>query len=251
MIQAMGLKSSLIKVGFPDRDADIYLSLIELGESSVGKIIEKVGLHRELVYGALKRLEQQGLIRSIEKRKIRYYIAEHPKVLTQKIVEKAELAKNIESDLANLFREVPIMVRVYEGPEGYEEIQKDIQRSLESNENYYVIGAAGTKWYEITKEFYKIYRKKSLKRNIHAQMVTYTNQAKNLLAHEVSGFADIRVLPQEFAVPSSTKIYADKIILQIFGERPVAVMIQSKAAADAYKKYFQTLWDIGKSVKSE
>lgn len=244
----MNIKTALVSLGFNERDAEIYILLVKFGEAPVGILTDQTGLHRELVYGALRRLREQGLVRSIEKYKVHHFVAENPKVLVQKAKQNTKLAAQAAKELKKAYRSPQVMVRVYEGQDGYEEIQKDIQTSLKNGEDYYVIGASGNPWYEITRKFYKTYRKKSLKRGIHAKMVTYVNELEGILKNEVPGFAKIKVLPQHFAVPSSTKIYADKIILQVFGEQPLAIMIQSRAVASAYKKYFENLWQIAKPV---
>lgn len=245
----MNLQYSLIKLGFSERDAEIYIALIKLGEAPVGLLINQTGLHRELVYGSLRRLREQGFVRTIEKHKVHHFVAENPKILVQQAKANIKLATQAARELKKTYKSPQVVVRVYEGQDGYEEIQKDIQQSLKNNQDYYVIGAAGAPWYDITRPYIKTYRKKSLKRGIHAKMVTFPNEVKGIIESELPGFAKLRILPQTFAVPSSTKIYGDKIILQIFGEQPLAIMVQSQAVAKTYKKYFESLWQIAKPLK--
>ncbi len=245
----MTITQALQSLGFSEREATVYLALLRLGEAPAGELIKQTGLHRELVYGALERLGKLGYVRTVEKRKIRHFIAEDPELLVKRARQKAVLATKLGLKLKSIYRKQPVTVRIYEGAAGYEEIQRDIQISLKDGATYFVIGASGGAWYDITQKFYKRYRKQCLQRNIHAKMVTYANEVKNLLENEVSGFAEIRVLPQLYAVPSSTKIYDDRVILQIFSDPPVAIMVQSKEVAAAYRHYFQTLWEIAKPVK--
>lgn len=242
----MNIESTLEKLGIASPDNKVYLALLKAGESPVGSLIKSTALHRELVYGALLRLEQQGLVQSVEKKKIRHYYAIDPKELVRKVQEKAELAKAVLPDLQKIFTESPLLVRVFEGDEGFEEIQKDIQLSLKDHEQYYVIGGAGRAWYEVVKEYYKTYHRKLQKRGIQMLTVTYANEAKGIAKYELPGFNPIRVLPETYAVPSSTMIYGDKIIIQIFGEEPVAIMVRSKSVSDSYKKYFDVLWKMAR-----
>lgn len=243
------IKEQLEALGFSRQDADVYLELLKMGESAVGPLIEKTGLHRELVYGALKRLEQQGYVQSIEKKKIRHYQITDPQLIARKAVDKAEMATNILPDLEKLFNQPEVSVRIFEGAAGYEEMIKDWGYSLEDKEEFYCIGGAGESWYEITKDFYKKYFKALKKRGIIAKTVTYENEAKSIRDYEDPEFNPIRVLPESYRVPSSTIIYADKIAIQIFGERPLAIVIQSKAVRDAYKANFDLLWSMAKEYK--
>lgn len=241
----MIIQNELQKLGFGPADAELYLALLKVGESPVGALIKATGMHREIVYGGLTRLEQQGLVQSIEKKKIRHYQALDPKELSQKMQEKAQLAKDLLPDLHKLYKQTPVSVRIYEGREGFEEIQKDIAVSLKDKEEYFVIGGAGKAWYEVTADFYKKYHRRLQKRGIICRTVTFANEALGIAEYELPGFNPIRVLPDHFSVPSSTMIYADKIIIQVFGESPIAIMIRSDAVSKSYKQYFNTLWMLG------
>lgn len=245
----MDIENSLKKLNFSEREATVYLALLRLGEAPVGELIKKTGLHRELVYGALRQLERQGLVHPIEKQKIRHYIAEDPKLIAQRAHEQARLATELAAELKTIYRKTPVLVRVFEGSAGYEEVQRDIDASLKDNQEYCVIGASGKDWYDINRAFYERYHRGRFRRGIRIKMVTFPNEAREMIKNEVPGYAEIRVLPQGFAVPASTKVYADKILLQIFSDPPVAIMVQSKEVATAYRHYFQTLWQIAKMVK--
>ncbi|OGG63534.1 hypothetical protein A3D66_00295 [Candidatus Kaiserbacteria bacterium RIFCSPHIGHO2_02_FULL_50_9] len=246
----MNLKHTLQDLGFSPQDASIYLALLKVGESSVGAIINDTGLHRDIVYGALIRLEQQGLAQSIEKKKIRHYLALSPKILARKTKEKANLAISILPKLTQLFNQPPVSVRIYEGPEGLEEIEKDWAASLKNGEKLHCIGGAGKAWYDVAKQFnFQKYHRQLFKRGITLQTVTFANEVEGIVESELPGFNPIRVLPQTFHVPSSTIIYADKIQIQVFGERFISIVIQSKQVSDAYRKYFLTLWNMSKPIK--
>lgn len=242
----MNIKIQLEKLGFTNQDAAIYLALLKAGDSPVGPIISETGFHREIVYGALKRLEQQGLVQSIEKKKIRHYQASDPKILVQKMEDKVETAKEMLPALDQMFKQPAVSVKIYEGSEGSEEIEKDWAASLKDNEEFYCIGGAGNAWYEITKDYYKKYHRRLYKRGIRLKTVTFPNEAKGIVEYELPKFNPIKILPDKFKVPSSTIIYADKILLQVFAERPIGIVIQSQAISKSYKQYFDLLWNMAR-----
>jgi sugar-specific transcriptional regulator TrmB len=245
----MTILSNLERLGLSPQEAAVYLALMKVGESSVGAIISQTGFHRDLVYGALSRLEQQGLVQSLEKKKIRHYQAADPALLARRAKEKAELAASILPQLHELFTQPVVSVRIYEGVDGLEEIEKDWAASLKDGEEFYAIGGAGKAWYDLGKHFgFMKYHKRLYARGIRVKTVTYPTEVAGIRESELPGFNPIRVLPEEFNVPSSTIIYADKILIQIFGEQYVGVMVQSKAVSDSYRQYFQVLWAMGKDV---
>jgi sugar-specific transcriptional regulator TrmB len=247
----MRITQALQNLGFSPQDSQIYISLLKVGESSVGAIIADTGLHRDIVYGALTRLDQQGLVQSIEKKKIRHYQALDPAVLVRKVQEKADLAKSILPELKQLFTQPEVTVRVYEGVDGLEETEKDWAATLKDGEALLCIGGAGKSWYDLGKQFnHEKYHKKLFERGIRFKTVTYTNEAREIRENETAEFNPVRVLPESYKVPSSTIIYGDKIQIQIFGERFFAIVIQSKAVSDSYRRYFDILWNMGKPLKA-
>jgi len=240
------LKTSLIKLGLSGFDSVVYLALLKRGEAPVGELVKELNSHRELIYGAMRRLIAEGLATEKEKKKIKYFQALEPKVLVQKIKEKAQLASSILPDLNKLHLRPDVSVTILEGAEGYEEVQKDIQETLRDRDEYFVIGGAGNSWFEIVKDFYMKYRRQSLKRRIHLKSLSFPNEARGIIENEPEGFCEVRVLPENFQAPSSTKIYGDRVAIQVFGGRPFVILIKSKAVSEAYKKYFESLWIIAK-----
>lgn len=244
----MEINNSLEKLGFSSQETAVYLALLRVGESPVGSIINTTGFHREIVYSCLKRLEQQGYIQSIEKKKIRHFQALNPSIISQKIEEKARIAAKALPELKSLYSQPNVVIKVLEGKEGFEEIEIDWAKSLKDREDFFCIGGAGEAWYAITKDFYKSYHKKLLKRGIHLRTITFPNEIESIMQYENPKFNTIKSIPREFCPPSSTIIYSDKILLQVFGESPLAIMIQSKEISKAYKAYFDVLWSIAKPV---
>ncbi len=47
--------------------------------------------------------------------------------------------------------------------------------------------------------------------------------------------------------PAVTNIYGDKIAIIIWTDEPEGIIIENKAAAKAYKSYFDILWKIAKN----
>lgn len=50
----------LEKIGFGKNEAQVYLALVELGQSSVNEIAIKSGIYRRTIYDSLKNLMEKG-----------------------------------------------------------------------------------------------------------------------------------------------------------------------------------------------
>ena len=73
--------SILKKIGFSDKTAIIYLTLLQLGPSSVRALAAKAQLNRGTTYDALKWLQEQGVVNYFHKDTRQYFVAEAPEKL--------------------------------------------------------------------------------------------------------------------------------------------------------------------------
>ena len=51
---------ALLTLGLTRHEADIYLALLDTGQTTAGKLAEILSLHRRSVYDALESLQQRG-----------------------------------------------------------------------------------------------------------------------------------------------------------------------------------------------
>ena len=53
-------------------------------------------------------------------------------------------------------------------------------------------------------------------------------------------------------MPTSIEVYANKVLIFIIlKEDPMAIMIESKAVADSFRKYFYALWKTAQIPKKQ
>ena len=75
-------------IGLTTAEIKVYLTLLELGSSTAGPIIEKSGLQNAVVHRAFHSLAEKALITTIKEGKINRYQAIEPKQLLNFIEEK-------------------------------------------------------------------------------------------------------------------------------------------------------------------
>jgi hypothetical protein len=63
---------------------------------------------------------------------------------------------------------------------------------------------------------------------------------------KVSSRKDLEVRHLEYISPSTTFVYADKVLIIIWQPFPTAIRITDKQTADSYKSHFELLWKISK-----
>ena len=135
----MNIKNNLLlnkleKSGLNDKEALVYLAVLELGGAFPSRIAEYTSLNRSTVYKILLNLSVRGLVNEIEKKNKLFYQIEKPHKLVRygeskiRMAEEAlDMVKNILPDIENLygsFEERP-KITYYEKEEGILQIYED------------------------------------------------------------------------------------------------------------------------------
>ena len=87
------MKQILSQIGLHEHEQRIYLSLLEIGSSSVSNIVDATRLHRPTVYKHLKTLEEKRLIQIMYVGKRKFFSAVSPerlKVIAETIPNRVE-----------------------------------------------------------------------------------------------------------------------------------------------------------------
>lgn len=122
------LHKDLEQLGLSEKEAKVYLAVLELSEADVQEIADKAGTKRPMTYVVLNSLIQKGLCTTFEKNKKAYFVAENPDKLQMMFnIKKRELENQQEQlskmleDLRTVYnlqgKEKPF-VRFFQGKDG-------------------------------------------------------------------------------------------------------------------------------------
>ncbi len=241
--------STLIQLGFTDYEISIYLTLLELGESSASKIAEKIRLNRTHTYDILESLISKGLVSYVIKNNRKYFRPTHPNRLLESIKEKEKYLKQQGENIKQLIPQLLMLkqpteektkVEIFHGKEGIKTVYNDI---LRKTRKYYVLGATG-KIAEIMQFYFPHHEKERIKKKIRLKLLFNESARKKDIATKRE-FAEIRFLPSEYSSPIPITIYNNKIVTLIWTE-PLGIVVENNQVAETYKKYFELLWKISK-----
>jgi hypothetical protein len=133
-------------------------------------------------------------------------------------------------------------VNMFKGFKGLKSVFEDILENAKGKENL-VIDSSGQ--FGEKMPYYMPHFKKRLETNkIKVRHIIRKSGEQKL---HPSKTTHIKFFPGE--IPESimtTNIYADKIALILWTDVPEAVIIKNRAAAEAYKSYFEILWKAAK-----
>ena len=89
------MKEQLIRIGFGDKEAEIYLALIKLGRANIAELMKKTSVERRTIYDVLERLMQKGWVSYHEENKKKYYAPAKPELILEDLEHKKQEFKEI------------------------------------------------------------------------------------------------------------------------------------------------------------
>jgi len=238
-------KEILTNAGLTLREADAYLALLELKESTVSNISKKTKENRTHLYDTLSALSNRGLVSSVIKNGKKYFRPASPNKLIDYLKERQSIVEDYLPELNNLYKPKIIspVVEVYDGQEGIKTILREV---LNENKGWLCLGSTG-KSVEIIPFFLEHLHKQRIKQKMPLRVIYNDDKRGRARGKEIENqrYTEVRYMPK--TSPSTTYVYGNNVATIIWEkDKLVAIKIDDKDVADAYKSYFEELWKIAK-----
>ena len=240
--------SILEDLGLTHAEIKVYVTLLELGSSTAGPILEKSSLQNSVVHRAINTLIERGLINYVLEGKRKTYQATNPENFFSFIEEKKKRFEQLlpELKLKQNSQKKQEAATIYKGVRGIKEVYNYMinQKAKE----YLTFGGGpitvqvmgGLTWWVNLHE--RRVKNKLSSRQIFDERVK--SDAKEI---EKKPLTNVRYLSKEFAQFQETVIVGDNVAINVFTpESPYSFLIKDKHVADGYRKYFEMLWKIAK-----
>lgn len=244
---------ALQRIGLTDGEIKVYLALLETGSSSITNIIKKSGISGSKTYEVLDRLAKKGLITFVTRNNIKYFEAYSPDRILDYLEEKEHAIEEEKIAIKKILPELILKqhhtatseAKIFTGWEGLKTANEDIIKTLKRGDVWLSMGLTHQpQSWEIyfTKRQLVRSQKGIILKHLLNENYESLYQSRKRLPH-----TEFRFLHKDFEMPTSTEIYADKVVIMILVEQsPFAIMIESKEVADSFRKYFYALWKTAK-----
>jgi sugar-specific transcriptional regulator TrmB len=253
----MVTEKELIELGFGDKEAKVYLALLELGPSSTTEISRLAKINRTTAYPILESLAKDGLINFVGETKIQRFVAESPdkvvSLLESKVWKNQESLKKAQTLLPELlsvynFKQKP-KVKFYEGVEGLKEAFEDTLNAKGEILAY----AVGTDMYDaLGEEYFKSYFRRRTQKGIHVRVIAPDDSdSKMVIKNDANELRESVLVPhKQFYFSIETNIYNNTIMTASWREK-FAVIIESAEIANFHKKMFELAWLGAKQIQKK
>lgn len=240
-MQNLPLLPHLLDAGLSEKEAQLYMAGIELGEATIQELADQAGLKRPTAYVIMEGLKTKGLFSIGLRGKKRYYLAQDPETVLAQIKTRERAFVRALPELQMLFNtgDKKPRVRFYDGIEGLKGMYWE---ALESKETILVYGSIDDMW-SLSKDFIKEYVKARVKKNIRIKgIVPATKDAQEYTKLGQKELRELVLVPaDQFRFTNEINIYNNKVAIYSFKDR-VGVIIESREIADTQRSIFNLAW---------
>ncbi|OGY72188.1 MAG: hypothetical protein A3E05_01325 [Candidatus Jacksonbacteria bacterium RIFCSPHIGHO2_12_FULL_44_12] len=241
------IEEVLKTIGLSEKEAQVYLGLLELGRGTVSAVARRAGINRTSGYHLLDSIIAKGLVSVSGKEPKQEYVAESP----DKII--ALLKKQLEADVARLKAAEELVpqlkslhnvtnrprVRFYEGKEGLMQVYEDTLTSHEPILAY----ATFEDMHRTLPNYFPLYYKRRAAKGIYIRgIVPDTEMARERIKHNQKEKREVALIPADkFYFSPEINIYDNKVMIASWREK-LGIIIESDEIADAMKKIYELAW---------
>lgn len=243
----VNLENEIKKLGLSDKEAKVYLSLLELGQASPSEIASYSGVNRATTYIILEELKKKGLATSLEKDKKIHFVAEPPERLKNLFETEERRLKENFSDLKKIIPDLDKLyetrgerpkVRFFEGKEGIASIREDILKTKIVRLYQFLPLDESYRYSPPRKGDYREEMNKKLK-NISEKTIYFTKRGK--IFPPKIGKAEYKFLSKDFK--TEIVIYGNKISFVNTKAKPIGIIIEDLNIVQTIKIIFEMIWE--------
>ena len=240
----------LEKVGLTEAESRVYLGLLKLGASTVGKIIKESGTSNSKIYDILERLNKKGLVGKVILNNKRSFEAKDPSRIRELVQTKREEIDEVEKIIPKLeelkeYSEPTQEAEILQGINGIKTFNEILLRELEKGDIFYIMGAPKESS-EILGAYFQEWHQRRANKGIHCKII-YTHDAEQIAKkRDKIALTEVRTLPKEIKTMANIVIGKDYVGTALFGERPLVVVINNKQIYESYLQFFNLMWKASK-----
>lgn len=229
--------------GLNEKETEVYVSALELGEATGFQIYKKTKLKKPTVYYLLDELLKRKLVFLSVRGKKKYYVAEDPSKIKQDIENKLKSFDAVLPQLLSIYNTKvgKPRLRYYEGKEGLKEVYGDTLKYQGEILAFASDGIVSSLGEDFTLDYVK---NRAKKRIWMKAIVPDSGKFKRNFIER--NFEQLRVTklvnPKEFGFPIEINIYSNRVAFMSFRDE-LGLIIESDEIASMMKMLFTFFWN--------
>jgi len=245
------LYASLKELGLTESEANLYITSLALGPTTIASLAEHLNMPRPNIYKVIAGLEQHGLTKFSERKPYtRTFMVEPPTIVLEKLREKREVVSDLDQtlvgampDLLAMYHqgETPTKIKVLEGEEQWYKIFFQVLDEAKDRIDYF--GSADAFISLISWETEKEWIRKRVEKKIHINvLLTPGKDAQTLSENDEKEMRTTRIFKGTVPVVTGFMLYANKVIIWQ-PKAPLALLIEDEYIIQMLRSVFNVLWE--------
>jgi HTH-type transcriptional regulator, sugar sensing transcriptional regulator len=252
---------TLTETGLSEKEARVYVALLELELATAFEISKQSGLNRSTTYVVLDSLKEKGLVgTSPDNPKVVQYFASNPDSLLHSVKSRAKKEQDVKENLEQILPELKALhkdtkhrpkVRVYEGKEGAKEV---IYNILNERATDLKTCADVSKLFKFIPGFLE-QNIKRVKKGVKMYAINPASKGAIEFGKTYKPLKndEVALIPENrFRFPVHVGIYGNKVgFVSMQGE--FGIVIENKEITESIRNIFDLAWEeakrLNKSIK--
>lgn len=247
----MKLDRILDEFGLTDKEASVYLALLELGPLPARAVARRTGVNRGTAYDILRKLVELGLVSFYRKGK-QHFAAESPERLVEAVEDKQVRLQRLKVNITEKLPEFKALfiqqgghpvIRVYEGSKGVKKVLEDVINTLSnlSAKEYFVYSSSTAKDRQTIYHDFPAFNEKRIEKGINVKTISLGSGGS------LSGLDERKWITTSKNASNATHeiIYGGKIAhvgLDSSGSA-FGVIVENEGIYETQRLIFEKLWE--------
>lgn len=239
------LISILNEIGLSENEAEVYLTSLSLGPTTILKIAKSSGIRRTTVYSVVETLKDKGLMHIKPAGLKQLYVAEHPDRLDNIVENKKRSLKKFLPEFTALYnlKGGESTVKYYEGLSAVKNIYETILDPMRPGDDYLVISDLEKFFVKTDKKYFEDFLEKRIKSGVKARLIaTDSERTRYMKQYARNMNHEIRILPEGSKLSVDTMIVPQKVTIFNLDEPISAISLENNAMIEMHKELFEIIW---------
>ena len=235
----------LKEIGLSENEAQVYLTSLSLGPTTILRIAKSSGIRRTTVYSVVETLKNKGLIHIKPQGLKQLYVAENPDKLDSIIENKKRSLMKLLPEFTALYdlKGGESTVKYYEGLNAVKNIYETILDPMKPSDDYLVISDLEKFFVKTDQKYFEEFLEKRIKSRVKARLIsTDSERARYMKQYARNMNQEVRILPEGSKLSVDTMIVPQKVTIFNLDEPISAVSLENNAMIQMHRELFEIIW---------
>ncbi|MBU2561625.1 MAG: hypothetical protein KKD17_04960 [Nanoarchaeota archaeon] len=243
----------LEEIGLTKGEITVYLTLLKLGETTTGKIIEEAQISSGKIYEILNKLISKGLVSYIIKEKTKHFIATSPNRILDYMHEKEKELKDKENEL---LKELPFLLAIekasekkcettlFKGFKGFQTAIFEALQELTTQDEVLAMGIISRKEKQYNIVWQK-WHKERVKKKIPCRMIFSDKDTDYYKMFKKMKLTEVRAI--KGITPSAIDVMGNRVLILTHGKEAGCLSIKNPEIAQSVTTFFYSIWNVAEN----